>query len=101
MKKHFEAFQDFIESSDFKFSANCLSKTWFQPPEISNSNFQLPRYYSFHLTREKNRGGGLYSFFAGNLLIQIQERPPGKTKIENRNPKNIVLNLAYCNNTKQ
>ena len=27
MKKHFEAFQGFTESSNFKFSAICLSKT--------------------------------------------------------------------------
>ena len=39
MKKHFEAFQDFIESLNFKFSAICLSKTWFQPHEVSDSNF--------------------------------------------------------------
>ena len=62
VKKHFEAFQDFIETLNFKFSAVCLSETWLQPHEISDSNFQLLRYYSFHLTREKNRGGGLCIF---------------------------------------
>ena len=56
MKKHFAAIQDFIESLNFKFSAICLSETWLQPHEISDSNFQLPGYYSFHLIREKNRG---------------------------------------------
>ena len=55
MKKHFEAFQDFIESLNFKFSAICLSETLLQFHEISDSNFQLPGYYSFHLTRENNR----------------------------------------------
>ena len=78
MKKHFEAFQDFIQSLNFKFSAICLSEPWLQPHQISDSNFQLPVYYSFHLTREKNRGGGLCIFFAGNLFIQIQKRLPGK-----------------------
>ena len=34
MKKHFEAFQDFIESLNFKFSAICLSETWFQTHKI-------------------------------------------------------------------
>ena len=63
MKKHFEDFQDFIKSLYFKFSAICLSETWLQPPKISDSNFQLPGYYSFHLTREKNRGGGICIFF--------------------------------------
>ena len=62
MKKHFEAFQDFTESLNFKFSAIYLSKTWLQTNEISESNFQLSGYYSFHLTREKNWGGGLCSF---------------------------------------
>ena len=63
MKKHFEAFQDFIESLNFKFSAICLSETWLQPHEISDSNFRLPGSYSFHLTREKNRGGRLCIFW--------------------------------------
>ena len=62
MKKHFEAFQDFIESSNFKFSAICPSQTWLQPHKISDSNFQRPGYHSFHLTGEKNRGGGLCIF---------------------------------------
>ena len=53
MKKHFEAFQDFIESLNFKFSAICLSETWPQPHEISDSIFQLPGYYRFHQPREK------------------------------------------------
>ena len=61
MKKHFEAFQDFIEFSNFKFSAICLSKIWLQRHEISDSSFQLPGYYQ-DLTREKNRGGGLDIF---------------------------------------
>ena len=39
MKKNIEAFQDFIESLNFKFSAICLSETWLQPHEISDSNF--------------------------------------------------------------
>ena len=62
MKKHFEAFQDFIESLNFSFSAVCLSETWLQPQKISDSNFQLPGCYSFYLTREKNKGGGLCIF---------------------------------------
>ena len=59
MRKYFEAFQDFIESLNFKFSAIYLSETRLQPHEISDSNFQVPGYYSYHLTREKNRGGAL------------------------------------------
>ena len=78
MEKRFEAFQDFIESLNLKFSAICLSETWLQPHEIPDSNFQLQGYYIFHLTREKNSGGGLFIFFAENLFIQIQKRPPGK-----------------------
>ena len=46
MKKHFEAFQDFIESLNFKLSAICRLETWLQPHKISDSNFQLPGYYS-------------------------------------------------------
>ena len=78
MKKHSEVFQDFIESLNFKFSAICFSETWLQPHETSDSNFQLSGYYSFHLTREKNRGKELCIFFAESLFIQIQKRPPGK-----------------------
>ena len=77
MMKHFESFQDFVESLNFKFSAICFSETWLQPHEISDSKFQLPGYYSFHLTREKIGGRAPY-FFAENLFIQIQKIPPGK-----------------------
>ena len=64
MRKHFEAFHDdFIESLNFKFSTICLSDTWLQPHETSDSNFQLPENCSFHLTREKNRGGRALYFF--------------------------------------
>ena len=63
MEKHFEVFQDFIESLNFKFSAICLSETRLQDHESSDSNFQLPEHYSFHLTREKNRGGEEGSVF--------------------------------------
>ena len=45
MKKHFKSF-------NFKFSVICLSETWFQ---ISDSNFQWPGYYRFHISREKSR----------------------------------------------
>ena len=63
MKKHFEAFQDFIEPLNFQFSVICLSKIWLRPHDISNSNVQLPGYYSFHQTRENHRGGGFCFFF--------------------------------------
>ena len=78
MKKHFEAFQDFIESLKFKFTAISFSVTWLQPHEISDTNFQLPGYYSFHITRKNSRGGEFCIFSAGNLFIQIQKRPLGK-----------------------
>ena len=77
LRKHFEAFQDFIESLNFKLNAICLSETWLQPHKISNSDFQPPGYYSFYLTREKNTVEGI-CLLAGNLLIQIQKRPPDK-----------------------
>ena len=56
MKKHFEVFHNFIESLNFKFSSICLSETWLQLHEISDSKFQLTAYYRFQLTREKNQG---------------------------------------------
>ena len=85
MKKHFEDFQDFIESSNFKFSAICYSKTWLQPHEISDSNFQLPGCYSFRLTRENNRGGGLCIFlqetYSYKFRKDLQVKQKLKTKI--------------------
>ena len=104
MKKHSEAFQDFIESLNFKFSfsAICLSETWLQTHEISNSNFQLPGYYSFHPTREKNRGGGLciflqetYSYKSRkDLQVNSKEFECLCVEVENKNSKNIVVNLV-------
>ena len=38
------------------------AETWLQPHEISDSSLQLPGSYSFHRTRENNRGGGLCIF---------------------------------------
>ena len=65
MKKNFDGFQDFIdfiEDIDFSFSVICLSETWLLPHKISDLIFQLPRYDSFHLTREKIMKGGLCMF---------------------------------------
>ena len=62
MKKNFDGFQDFIdfiEDIDFSFSVICLSETWLLPYKISGLIFQLPRYDSFHITREKIMKGGL------------------------------------------
>ena len=103
MKKHFEAFQDFIESLNFKFSATCLSETWFQLHKSSDSNFQLPEYYSFHLTRKKNRGEGLciflqetYSYkFRKDLQVNSKAFECSCIEVENINSKNLVLNLLY------
>ena len=41
MKKYFEAFQDFIQFSNFKFNTTCFLETWLKPRELSYSNFQL------------------------------------------------------------
>ena len=40
--------------------------------DFSNSNFQLPGYYSFDLTREKNRGGGLCIFLIHYMMNASQ-----------------------------
>ena len=103
MGKHFEAFQDFIESLNFKFSAICLSETWLQPYEISDSNFQLQGYYSFHIIREKNRGGEFRIFLQKTYSYKSRKYLQVNSKafkclcveVENKNLKNIVLNLAY------
>ena len=73
MKKLFEAFQDFIESLNFKFSVICLSKTCLQIHEISDSNLQLPGYSSFHLTREKGRSA-LY-FLQETYSYEFRKEP--------------------------
>ena len=104
MKKHFQAFQDFIESLNFKFSLICLSETWIEPHKIPDSNFQLPGYYSFHLTREKKKGGGLYIFlretyshkFRKDLQVNFKAFECLRVEVETKNSKNIVLNLVYC-----
>ena len=47
MNEHFKAFQDFVESLNFKFRALCLSENWVQPHKISDSNFQLQGCYRY------------------------------------------------------
>ena len=103
MKKHFEAFHDFIESLNFQFSAICFSKAWLLPHEISESNFQLPGYYSFQLIREKNRGGGFSIFLQETYSYKSRKDLQVNSKafeclcveVELKNSKNIVLNLVY------
>ena len=48
MSKNFESFREFLDSLCFTFSAICLSETWCQLHETSNSNLQLPGYASLH-----------------------------------------------------
>ena len=73
MKKHFEAFQDFAESLNFKFSSICYSETCLQLHGTSDSKFQLPGYYSFHLTREKNRGRRLCIFLQETYSCKVRK----------------------------
>ena len=103
MKKHFEAFQKFIEYLNFKLSVICLSETWLQLHKIPDSNVQLQGYYSFHVTKEKNKAGGLcifsqetYSYkFRKDLQVNFKAFECLCVEVENKNSKNIVLNLVY------
>ena len=68
MIKNFESFRELLDSLCFSFSAICLSETWCQPHETSNSNLQIPGYLSLHHTREDRRGGGLCIFLLESLV---------------------------------
>ena len=103
MSKNFESFREFLDSLCFTFSAICLSETWCQPHETSNSNLQIPGYVSLHQTRKNRRGGGLCIFLLESLSYKVRDDlAVNSSAIEclcvevfNKNSKNIVLNLAY------
>ena len=103
MSKNFESFREFLDSLCFTFSAICLSETWCQPHETSNSNLQIPGYVSLHQTRKNRRGGGLCIFLLESLSYKVRDDlAVNSSAIEclcvevfNKNSKIIVLNLAY------
>ena len=70
--KNFESFREFLNSLCFTFSAICLSETWCQPHETSNSNIQIPDYVSLHQTRKNCRGGGLSIFLLKSLSYKVR-----------------------------
>ena len=73
MSKNFESFREFLDSLCFTFSAICLSETWCQPHETSNSNLQIPGYVSLHQTRKNRRGGGLCIFLLESLSYKVRD----------------------------
>ena len=102
MSKNFESFREFLDSFCFSFSAICLSETWCQPHETSNSNLQIPGYVSLHQTRKNRRRGGLCIFLLESLSYKVRDDlAVNSSAIEclyvelfNKNSKNIVLNLT-------
>ena len=103
MSKNFESFREFLDSLCFTFSAICLSETWCQPHETSNSNLQIPGYVSLHQTRKNRRGGELCIFLLERLSYKVRdELAVHSSAIEclcikafSKNSKSIVLNIAY------
>ena len=100
MRKYFESFREFLDSLCFSFSANCLSETWCQPHESSNSNLEIPGYVSLHQTRKNCREGGICIFLLESLSYKIRDDlTVNSSAIEclcfNKNSKSIVLNLTY------
>ena len=73
MSKNFEPFREFLESLCFSFSAICLSPTWCQPHETSNSILQILGYVSLHMTRKNRRGGGLCIFLLESLSYKVRD----------------------------
>ena len=96
---HFENF----EIRCFSFSAICLSETWYQPHETSNSNLQIPGCESLHQTRKNRRGGGHCIFLLESLSYKVRDDlAVNSSAIEclcvevfDKNWKSIVLNLTY------
>ena len=103
MSKNFESFREFLDSLCFTFSAICLSETWCQSHETSNSDLQLPGYVSLHQTRKNRRGGGLCISLLESLSYKVRDDLTVNSsaieclcvEILNKNSKSIVLNLAY------
>ena len=106
MSKNFESFREFLDSFCFSFSAQfliCLSETWSQHHETSNSNLQIPGYISLHQTKKIRRGGGLCILLLESLSCKVRDDLAVNSRaieclcveVFNKNSKSIVLNLTY------
>ena len=103
MSKNFESFREILGLLCFSFSAICLSKTWCQPRETSNSNLQIPGYLSLHQTRKNYGGGGLCIFqleslsykVRDDLAVNLSSIECSCLKVFNKHSKSIVFNLIY------
>ena len=102
MSKNFESFWGFLDSLCFSFSVICLSETWCQAHETSNSNLQIPGYVSLHQTRKNRRGEGLCIFLLESLSYKVRTDLAVNSsameclcvEVVNKNSKSIVLNLT-------
>ena len=102
MSKNFELFRESLDLLCLTFSAICLSETWCQPHETSDSNLRIPGYVSLHQTSKNRRGGELCIFLLESLSYKVRdELAVNFSAIEclcgevfNKNFKSIVLNLA-------
>ena len=73
MSKLFESFREFLDSLCFSFSAICLSETWCQAHETSNSNLQIRGYVIFTRLGKIVEGGGLCIFLLKALSYIVRD----------------------------
>ena len=86
----------------FSFSAICLSETWCQPHETSNSNLQIPGYVSLHQTRKIEEEGiciflleSLSNKVRDDLAVNSSAIECLSVEVFHKNLESIVLNLTY------
>ena len=103
MSKNFESFREFLDSLCFSFSAICLSETWCQPHETSNSNLQIPGYVSLYQTKKNCTGAGFCIFLVESLSYKVRDDLAVNSStiqclcvaVSSKNSKSIILNLTY------
>ena len=104
MKKNFEEFKDFITELNFEFSVISLTETWCLDDPRNASLFKLNNYTSIHQARTGKRNGGGTCLFIHNsltfkkrsdLCVNNNDVEALSIEIENKNSKNIIVNVIY------
>ena len=103
LKKNFEDFKYFLNELNFEFKIICLSETWCQSDELTNSLYNIPNYVARHQIRKHSKGGGVSIYIHKSLMFKMRpEISINNEHIEslcveilNEKKRNSFINVVY------
>ncbi|XP_065642240.1 uncharacterized protein LOC136073891 [Hydra vulgaris] len=103
MSKNFENLKLMLNNISIKFSKICLTETWCQSEDMSNSNLHLTDYNSVHQPRKNGIGGGVCIFIhnsltykkVDNLSVNNSNCESLTIEIINQKEKNLFITVLY------